>query len=124
MRKLKLVVLATITFLTTYAQNGLQISDTIKDEAGYLRYFRLKAETPCKSSAEAKTILQSALSTQENTDFRLVKTKTENKGETSLLYQQLYNNVLQLCETFCLAAILYRLKRSNKSSKLQVSKIG
>lgn len=93
-KKVLLAIIITAMMATTAtAQNKLQIKDTIADEKGSLRKFAFDSSIPAKTSADAVAILKSVLVTDENTGFRLVKTKTKSSNQKSILYQQLYKNV-------------------------------
>lgn len=88
------ILVYAITMLSaTYAQEKLQLADTISDETGQLRHFRLSSTEPVSKASDATAFLKSALGANENTDFQLVKTKTKRNNQKSELYQQLYKDV-------------------------------
>jgi bacillolysin len=90
---LLMVVYVATMLSVTYAQNMLQLVDTITDEKGRLRHFRLNSTESVNKANDTIAFLKRALGTNENVGFRLVKTKTRRNNQKSVLYQQLYDNV-------------------------------
>lgn len=90
---IRIVVFISIIFSSAYAQNRLQIADTIRDETGMLRYFKISKKEPVKRLADAENVLQAVFNPDKSIAFKLVKTKTGSDNKKSLLYQQTYNGV-------------------------------
>ncbi len=88
-----IVVFFSTLFTTAYAQNRLQLADTIRDETDMLRYFKISKKEPAKRLADAENVLQSVFTPDKSIAFKLVKTKTGSDNTQSLLYQQTYNGV-------------------------------
>lgn len=92
------ILLFIFTFLVTvsssiYAQTGVFIADTLKDETGSVRYFNVAAGQPNKTAADAINILLTVFKTDDSTSFQYVKSKIKNGGIRSLLYEQVYKGV-------------------------------
>ncbi|MBY0476266.1 MAG: hypothetical protein K2Q24_01355 [Chitinophagaceae bacterium] len=78
------ILLFIFTFLVTvssiYAQTGVFIADTLKDEMGTVRYFNVAAGQSNKSAADAINILLTVFKPDNTTSFQYVKSKIKNGG--------------------------------------------
>ncbi|MBX2925972.1 MAG: M4 family metallopeptidase [Chitinophagaceae bacterium] len=92
--KLLFLVIAIALTQPSLGQSKLALKEQNVDESGTIRLFTLSDSLPAKNSSEAISILKAVLNTDENTDFKLIKTKVGNdKNEKHILYQQLYKSV-------------------------------
>lgn len=95
--RLRNTLLCIIVFMAmlspSFSQSKLPLKEQTTDETGSLRYFRISDSVPNKKVTDAVTLLKMVLNTDENTGFKLVKSKRGENNRQDILYQQLYNNV-------------------------------